>query len=432
MLIPNLRFARPGLILIISITVFCIYYFLSVKHIIVLDYVTFFNKDNTKLNSFHLTSSILSTVSRTNVTGAKFNALIDKNRLAFLYTNMQTIPGRYPNTFVFNNLVNIFATNNPPNNIHPFKVVRNPYPKYIKECDSKSRLLILALVVIGADFFEKRQTIRQTWANRDSTSPSDFRVLFVIGLTSNHQVNAQINLEFQIYGDLLQSDYLDSYWMLTVKVMGAFKWVRECCPTVQYVLRINDHMQVNVFELIKHFKSLSLYMNSTKNNLQAVSDEPRNYENTIWGLVLKSSAVQRDQANKYFVPTEEFGFNYFLPYMEGSALMLSGDLVSTLYNLSTFVNWPRFSVSLEVKIFRFIFWHLNCILKINLSEKDVYIGMLCLHLKANYREFAQHVVTSSDLIHGIKNPEDSYFVHVYSPGEHLEVWQRIKASRNKH
>jgi hypothetical protein len=272
------------------------------------------------------------------------NAL-NRTRLENLLANLKASPGIYPNTVVYN-LENLFDTKNPPNNIHRFNFTLNP--QLIPEClpDSKSGLLLLALVVISPSFFEKRQTIRETWGNSRFTNSSDLKVLFVVGFSKNESINAQIEIESRKYGDIIQEDYVDSYFNITIKVMGAFKWVSYFCPKVRYVLRINDHMQVNTCLLVNYLKNLpspSQISNSSSNSYE--------YKNTMWGQLYANISPIRDKSSKFYTPSNEYEFEKFLPYMEGSAILISGDLAPALYNLSTYVYWPRFSISLEVNLF---------------------------------------------------------------------------------
>jgi hypothetical protein len=269
--------------------------------------------------------------------------LLNGDQLKELKNNALPNPGEYPNTVIFS-IGNFFNTNKSPDNVHAFKVTLNPYPAYIPEClpDSKNGLLLLAFIIIGPDFFDKRTTLRETWANQTFSDPNDLRAFFVVGKTTNKSVNDRINLEFEKYHDIIQEDYIDSYYNLTIKVLGAFKWMSEYCPRSKYVLRINDHMQVNTFAMIRYLRNLP-------NTIQSGSNSSGHYKNTIWGEIYSRAHIYRDNETKWFVPAEEYDFHTFLPYMEGSAFLLTGDLAIALYDLSKFVNWPRFSVSLEVR-----------------------------------------------------------------------------------
>lgn len=68
---------------------------------------------------------------------------------------------------------------------------------------------------------------------------------------------------------------------------------------------------------------------------------------------------------KWGVSKSEFEGEKYLYYMEGSAFIVSNDLAFNLYNLSRYVFWPPFSISLEdvIKYLKIIWlivsqWHL--------------------------------------------------------------------------
>lgn len=52
--------------------------------------------------------------------------------------------------------------------------------------------------------------------------------------------------EADIHGDLLYIDMNDSYFNLTLKLMSAFKWVRDHCSTVKFILKVDTDTFVNV------------------------------------------------------------------------------------------------------------------------------------------------------------------------------------------
>ncbi len=214
-------------------------------------------------------------------------------------------------------------------NEHAHRFILNPH---IPECGSNGKLLLVGLVMLAPHYFEKRETIRQTWANRAFYKSEDMRVLFVMGQSDDAEINSRLRNESQTHGDIIQEDYLDSYFNITIKVMGAYKWVAEYCPNVEFVLRINDHVIVNRVNLIRFLK------------------ETNRADKTIWGVLLEKSTPKLDPKHRWHIPKEEYGHSRFLPYMQGTVVMMTGDLASKLYNLSRYVYWPRFSVGMEVHL----------------------------------------------------------------------------------
>jgi hypothetical protein len=189
--------------------------------------------------------------------------------------------------------------------------------------------------MIAPHFFDKRAYIRDSWANKSYYNTSDMRVLFVMALSKDEEVNERVRNESLEYGDMIVEDYMDSYFNITIKVLGALKWASEYCPSVRYVLRINDDIVVNTPKLIPYLRSTHV--------------ESIYFTNTYWGVIFASSPPIRSPNSKWHMPSNEFPYDpSYLPYMEGSAFILSSDLAQNVFNLSTFVHWPRLSVSMEV------------------------------------------------------------------------------------
>ena len=73
-----------------------------------------------------------------------------------------------------------------------------------------NRLLCASLctiVIISPESFEKRNLIRSTWGN-NSLAPEDFKVIFIIGLSTNSTINEVITEEFKLNKDILQINNL--------------------------------------------------------------------------------------------------------------------------------------------------------------------------------------------------------------------------------
>ena len=61
--------------------------------------------------------------------------------------------------------------------------------------------------------------------------------------------------ENHIYRDIIQEDFLDTYWNSSLKTMAAYKWVHNYCPNAQFVLMANDDVVVDIFKLVPYLQT---------------------------------------------------------------------------------------------------------------------------------------------------------------------------------
>ena len=90
-------------------------------------------------------------------------------------------------------------------------------------CLKKSPLLFI-YVFSKVKSFEKRQIIRQTWANKELVT--DFvHLAFILGLSNENHTNQRVNTESEITGDIIQGNFHDSLRNLSIKSITAWKWI---------------------------------------------------------------------------------------------------------------------------------------------------------------------------------------------------------------
>lgn len=81
-----------------------------------------------------------------------------------------------------------------------------------------------------------------------------------MGATSNDAaglaVQRAVEFEAEQYGDIVQEDFLDTYRNLTYKGIAALKWIDQLCPHARWVLKTDDDIFVNTFNLMRHLRRL--------------------------------------------------------------------------------------------------------------------------------------------------------------------------------
>ena len=183
-------------------------------------------------------------------------------------------------------------------------------------CDVK-RLPVLILVHSSTDHFSRRSAFRQTWANKNLFSGNELRVAFVLGTTSDHEIQKGIENENDRYRDIVQGDFVDSYVNLTHKAITGLRWVDTNCPQAEFIVKVDDDVFLNVFQLF-----------------QKIHNQFRYRQKHIWCHMLpeRTDVIPRHET-KWDVPTDEFSEHMCYPFAfcRGYVVIFTRDLVSSLF-----------------------------------------------------------------------------------------------------
>lgn len=111
-----------------------------------------------------------------------------------------------------------------------------------EKCAGDVDLLMVIKSVITQ--YDRREVIRQTWGKEQVINGKRIKTIFLLGASSNveERANHQKLLEYEdyIYGDILQWDFMDSFFNLTLKEIHFLKWFSTYCGGTQYILCITS------------------------------------------------------------------------------------------------------------------------------------------------------------------------------------------------
>lgn len=196
------------------------------------------------------------------------------------------------------------------------------YPMLINQphiCDEKPFLLLAVKSLIP--HFDRRQAIRETWGRAGVLANRTVVTVFLLGnaLSMDHlpDLLGMLGHESQLHNDLLQWDYRDTFYNLTLKEVLFLEWFSQNCPHAQYVFKGDDDVFVNTLRIIDLLEGLSEI--KTKD--------------LFIGDVIRDAGPHRDRKLKYFVPESVFVGRY-PPYAGGGGYLYSGGLALRLYNIS--------------------------------------------------------------------------------------------------
>lgn len=181
------------------------------------------------------------------------------------------------------------------------------------DCEKNTRpLLLLVLVHSSPTNYAKRQTIRETWGQNTDT----VKVVFMLGSVKNESIMNDVYQENELYQDIAQGNFVDSYRNMTYKHVMVFKYAIYNCPHAKYVLKTDDDVFVNMPRMID-FLNLDL--------------SPYGASNLLFCTPYRDARVMRSYRSKWRVGFHEYPDKYYPAYCPGWALLYSPDVLFGLY-----------------------------------------------------------------------------------------------------
>eukprot|EP00095_Tigriopus_kingsejongensis_P009027 maker-scaffold458_size165745-snap-gene-0.17 protein:Tk09027 transcript:maker-scaffold458_size165745-snap-gene-0.17-mRNA-1 annotation:"udp- c:betagal beta- -n-acetylglucosaminyltransferase 5-like" len=127
--------------------------------------------------------------------------------------------------------------------------------RYLIDMDrcSKPKIQLLAMIISAPGNTLKRNVIRQTYGSPMESSLTQ-GYFFILGTSGNITIQNQVQEESWQYQDIIQGDFYDSYYNLSLKGTYGMEWTLRECSHVKWVLKIDDDMIVNPYELNRYIE----------------------------------------------------------------------------------------------------------------------------------------------------------------------------------
>lgn len=264
-----------------------------------------------------------------------------------------------------------------PQNVKP---VLSPKNVCLKNQGENVDILLYALTRM--DDFRTRILIRQTWANKTKFPFSE--LLFVLGLSMNDTLNRLVFDENEKYGDIYQSDFIDTYKNLSYKSITAWRWISKNCMNAKLIVRSDDDMIVNLD---------SIHTDQMKNLISL--------SNTFTCLYLDNSYALRDKNHKYYMPFVEYNQTFYKIYCDGRGTIMSTDLIPKLYNYSYVNN--------------------------NLWIDDANVGEIASYFKPNFKFIGNKYIEKWQISHQKFSFKNYYFIREVGYHDNLiNTWNRVE------
>ncbi|XP_069864104.1 N-acetyllactosaminide beta-1,3-N-acetylglucosaminyltransferase 3 [Dipodomys merriami] len=157
--------------------------------------------------------------------------------------------------------------------------------------------------------YERRQLVRQTWGRERQVRGAALRRLFLVGTEPDpHQarkVDRLLELEAHAHGDVLQWDFHDTFFNLTLKQVLFLRWQEARCTNASFVLNGDD-------DVFAHTDNMVAYL---------LGQDPDRH--LFVGHLIQNVGPIRAPWSKYFVPRLLMAEERYPPYCGGGGLLLS-------------------------------------------------------------------------------------------------------------
>ncbi|XP_067253011.1 beta-1,3-galactosyltransferase 2-like [Chanodichthys erythropterus] len=187
----------------------------------------------------------------------------------------------------------------------------------------KQSPFLVLMVPVAPNQLPARNAIRSTWGNESTVQGKAVITLFLVGLTGgsdSEKAQQQLEEESRQHRDLLQSNFMDSYFNLTIKTMVIMDWLATRCPQATFSMKVDSDMFLNLENLM---------------TLLLAPNTPR--QNYITGMVMWNRPVVRNQNSKWYVSEELYPEPNYPTYLLGMGYVFSNDLPEKIVEASKVV-----------------------------------------------------------------------------------------------
>jgi hypothetical protein len=187
--------------------------------------------------------------------------------------------------------------------------------------DSGANLDLLVYVLTVPTYFDLREQARKTFANRNLFPTMN--VVFVLGKSRVAVVNEAIEKENQIYGDIVQGDFIDSYFNLTFKSLMTWRWIEHNFKKAKYYMKLDSDVFLNSRKVIEFIRDEKL------SNSSALF---------LTGNIFWNESPHRRNQSKWYVSYQDYSStgqtDNYPPYAHGPFYFFSNGIPRVFYALS--------------------------------------------------------------------------------------------------
>nr|CAD7415580.1 unnamed protein product [Timema poppensis] len=226
--------------------------------------------------------------------------------------------------------------------------------------------------------FNKRMAIRHSWGFEKRFSDVPIRTVFVLGVhESNKKLQFMVQDEQRKFGDIVQANFIDTYYNNTIKTLMGFNWAMRYCTNSRFYMFADDDMYISTKNVLRFLRNptqypkyletpvIALPVHRSKQLKEFISenkDDKNVYSNylsynrklnqvidfelsddvKLFAGFVFVSAPHRHRSSKWYVRLSEYPYHLWPPYVTAGAYILSHDALVDMYYGSLYTQHFRF------------------------------------------------------------------------------------------